>query len=185
MQENLDMQIAKHLGLVYSQLHKFHLVDDQDAESLAYEALYRAIVNYDDSKNIALSTFATVCIYNALGSYVRKLNKQRQIHTISYNNLVGDDDDEFVDFIPAADDVEKSYIHKEVCRLAIVEFKNQYDKLTNEKHKTILRAWYASDFSATTKDIAKDVGVSQSYVSQVINNFKQSLKKKLEDVYYD
>lgn len=182
------MLIKKHSGLVYSQLHKFKLAQDPEAESIAYEALYNAILNFDDSKGTKLSTVATVYIYNALGSYVRTLNAKRQIQTVSYNSIAYTDDSEeheFLDLLPSGHSVEGCYIHKEECRLAMQAFNNQYDRLTNEKHKLILAAWKESEFSATTKDIAKDVGVSQSYVSQVINMFKFSLRKELEELHYD
>ena len=182
------MLIRKHSGLVYSQLHRFNLIQDQEAESIAYEALYNAIVNFDATKGNALSTVATVYIYNALGSYVRKLNKQRQLHIISYNSVAYSDDNEeheFVDMLANGLNIEQDYINKEVCKLARQAFNEQYDMLTNETHKTVIGLWRDSEFSAQTTEIAKVAGVSQSYVSQVINNFKFKLRKKLEDVYYD
>lgn len=182
------MLIQTHSGLVYSQLHKFKLIQDPEAESIAYEALYNAILNYDESKGTKLSTVATVYIYNALGSYVRTLNAKRQIQTISYNNIAysdDNDDHEFLDLIPATTSVECDYVHKELCRCAMEAFDTMYSRLTNEKHKVILQAWKDSEFTAQTKDIAVKVGVSQSYVSQVINNFKYTLRKELEDMYYD
>lgn len=188
MQGDMNALIAKHKGLVYKQLHNFGLASDQEAESIAYEALYNALRNYDSKTGNAVSTVATVYIYNALGSYVRTLNKQRQIHTISYNNIAytdSDEEHEFVDSIPVAVDIEQDYIKREVGRIAMSTFNEQYDKLTNEKHKTILGLWRDSEFTMTTTDIAAQVKVSQSYVSQIINNFKFTLKKKLEDVYYD
>lgn len=182
------MLIQTHSGLVYSQLHRFNLIHDQDAESLGYEALYKAIVDYDESRGTALSTLATVYIYNALGSYLRTMNKQRQLQIVSYNNVAYTDDSEeheFVDMLADELDIERDYVRKEVGRVALEVFDKQYDKLTNEKHRAILSLWRASEFSAQTTDIAEQVGVSQSYVSQIINNFKHVLKKKLEDVYYD
>jgi DNA-directed RNA polymerase specialized sigma subunit len=164
------------------------LIDDPEAESIAYEALYNALMNYDASKGTAISTVITVYVYNALGSYVRTLNKQRQLHVISYNNIAYNDETEeheFVDTIPADTDIEKEYISKEIGKMSLRIFDEQYNTLTNEKHKAILKEWRDSDFCALTTDIAKHVGVSQSYVSQVINNFKHCLKKKLEDIYYD
>lgn len=181
----MNTLIQTHLGLVYSQLRKFNLKQDNEAESIAYEALYNAIQNFDASKGNAISTVATVYIYNALGSYVRTLNKQRQIQTISYNNIVDEDGNEYVDTIATETSIERDYIAKEVGKIALAEFTKQYDKLTNETHQAILKIWYESEFTAKTTDIAEQIGVSQSYVSQVINNFKYNLKKKLEDVYYD
>ena len=182
------MLIQTHSGLVYSQLHKFNLIHDPEAESFAYEALYNAITNFDESKGTKLSTVATVYIYNALGSYVRSLNSSRQIKPISYNNIAYTDDNEeheFVDLLPSNSDTESDYLLKEEYEYARLAFTMLYDKLTNEKHKLILNVWRESEFTAQTKDIAVEVGVSQSYVSQVINNFKFSLKKKLEEIYYD
>lgn len=186
MQGDINELIAKHKGLVYKQLHKFCLVQDPEAESIAYEALYNALQNYDSSRGTAVSTVATVYIYNALGSYVRTLNKQRQIQTISYNNIAytdGDEEHEYVDTLALNTDVEQEYIRKESGQTAIKVFSEEYAKLTNEKHKQILYLWRASDFEATTKEIAVSIGVSQSYVSQVINNFKFKLRKRLEEIW--
>lgn len=188
MQNDLNALIREHSGLVYSQLHKFYLVDDPEAESIAFEALLNALRNFDESKNTKLSTVATVYIYNALGSYVRKLNKQRVIETISYNNIAYTDDSEeheFVDMLSTGESIEGNYIRSELHAYTRKTFNEIYDTLTNERHKAILKLWDESDFLATTVEISKQIGVSQSYVSQVINSFKFKLKKKLEDMYYD
>lgn len=182
------MLIQTHSGLVYSQLHNFKLINDQEAESIAFEALYKAIKNFDESKGNKLSTVATVYVYNALGSYVRTMNSARRIKTISYNNVAFTDDNEeheFIDLIPSKVDIEGEYVHKEIQALAMETFVALYDNLTNEKHKEILDVWRKSEFLATTVEISKIVSVSQSYVSQVINNFKYNLRKKLEVIYYD
>lgn len=188
MQGDLNVLIQDNIGLVYKQLHKFNLVKDPEAESIGYEALWNAINNFDESKGNKLSTVATVYIYNALGSYVRSLNGKRKIETVSYHNTflsAESDDNEFVDFFASDTDVEKDYIQNELCAKARDVFNQVYDSLTNERQKIILKMWDESDFTMTATDISKQVGVSQSYVSQVINNFKFKMKKKLEDMYYD
>ena len=74
---------------------------------------------------------------------------------------------------------------KELHRIVREEFQKQYDTLTNEKHKSIISLWRDSEYEASMVSIAKQVGVSQPYVSQVINSFKFNLRKKLEEHYYD
>lgn len=188
MQEDINIVIAKHTGLIYHQLRKFNLVGDQDAESIGYEALYNAILNFDEAKGAKLSTVATVYIYNALMSHIRSSNRKRTLKTVSYNNVAYSDDTdehEFADLIPSEEDLEGAYMRTELRVATRKVFNEMYDRLTNEKHKAILSIWKNSDFAATTVDIAKQLNVSQSYVSQVINNFKFKLKKKLEDLYYD
>ena len=188
MQEIIDDKIAANTGLIFAQLNKFNLAKDPEAESIGYEALYNAILTYDQSKKVQFSTYASVCIYNALGSYVRTQNKQRQLEVISYNNVAFSEDGtdhEFVDFFEAPTSVEGDYIRQERCMLVRQVVKEQYDKLTNEKHKSIVMLWCRSGYSMTSVAIAKEIGVSQAYVSQVINGFKFKLRKRLEEYYYD
>lgn len=188
MQDNINDKIADNTGLIFAQLNKFNLAKDPEAESIGYEALYNAILTYDQSRKVQFSTYASVCIYNALGSYVRTLNKQRQLEVVSYNNVAFSDDGtdhEFVDFFESPTGVEEDYIRQERCRLVRQAVKEQYDKLTNEKHKSIILLWCKSGYTMTAVAIAKEVGVSQPYVSQVISNFKFKLRKRLEEYYYD
>jgi len=188
MQGDVNTKIASNAGLIFKQLKKFNLAKDPEAESIGYEALYTALLTYDQSKNIQFSTYASVCIYNALGSYVRTLNKRRQLDIISYNNIAYSEDGtdhEFVDFLPTSSDVEQDFMKKELRRIVKEEFQKQYDALTNKKHQVILSLWRDSEYEASMVSIAKQAGVSQPYVSQVINSFKFNLRKKLEEYYYD
>ena len=188
MQGDVNTKIASNVGLIFKQLKKFNLAKDPEAESIGYEALYNAVLTYDQSKNIQFSTYASVCIYNALGSYVRTLNKRRQLDIISYNNIAYSEDGtdhEFVDFLPTPSDVEQDFMKKELHRIVREEFQKQYDALTNKKHQVIISLWRDSEYEATMVSIAKQAGVSQPYVSQVINSFKFNLRKKLEEYYYD
>ena len=188
MQDDINATITKHTGLIFNQLKKFNLAADPEAESIGYEALYNAILTYDQNKKVQFSTYASVCIYNALGSYVRTQNKQRQLEVISYNNVAYSEDGtdhEFVDFIPTSFNVEQDFTKKELYRIVREEFQKQYDTLTNKKHQAIISLWRDSEYEASMVSIAKQVGVSQPYVSQVINSFKFNLRKKLEEHYYD
>jgi len=147
--------------------------------------LYNAICNFDESKCTKLSTVATVYIYNALGSYIRSLNKQRQIQEVSYHNIADENGNEYVDILSNGTDIEQDYIDNELRQVVSKAFNKQYEMLTNEKHKVIIGLWRDSEFTAQTTKIAEQANVSQSYVSQVINNFKASLKRRLRSVYYD
>ena len=188
MQVDINEVIASNAGLVYDQLNKFSLAGDPEAESIGYEALYNAVCNFDNSKGTKLSTLATVYIYNALGTYVRTLNKKRQLEIISYNNVdntAEGNHKEYVNFLPSNISIEDMFVRKETIMIVQQAVQDLYDTLTNEKHKKILAKWRESGFVATTKDLAKEVDVSQPYVSQVINNLKFKLRQRLEEYYYD
>jgi len=186
--QDISKVIQNNIGLVIAQLKKLNVLFDPDAESIGYEALYNAALTYDDTRGYKFSTYATCCIYNALGSYIRTLNKKRQLDVVSYNNIAYSEDGvnhEFIDFFEATADVEKYYLqyelHEKVCEV----YQLTYSRLTNDKHKAIIKTWHDADYDISNKDIAKVVGVSQPYVNQVINTFKHSLRKKLEAYYYE
>lgn len=180
----IDKVIDDNKGLVYRQLNRMHLLNDPEAESIGFEALYKAVKDYDESKGYKLSTLATVYIYNALGSYIRKLKSKRVINTVSYNNVPAFEDphgDEYIDSIVTANSAEEMCMQDEGYKAIIVACNKLYDNLTNEKHKAVIKVWICSDFRATKTEIAEAVGVSQSYVSQIILKFKNNLKKELEE----
>lgn len=173
--------IYNNTGLVYKQLSRFNLTNDQDAESLSFEALYNAAVGFEPDKGVKFSTYATVCIYNAIGCYLRAKNRQRRLDVVSYNVTVDSTGDEYLDLLPGENDSEETYLKKELYQHIRAAFNKHYDKLANGKQRDILTEWKKSDFTSPTVEIAKKLGMSQSYVSQVINRFKYVLRKELED----
>jgi RNA polymerase sporulation-specific sigma factor len=184
MYDKINDLIAKNTGLIYKQLIKFGLKDDPEAISLGYEALYKALCTFKTEKKIKFSTYASVCIYNALGTYVRSLNKIRRIDTISYNALVNDSEElgEFIRFMPSDDSVEAEVIHRETSEIIAKALQDVQAELMNDTHKKIFEAWSDSGFTATTVDIANKVGISQSYASQILCRIKNLLRKRLKSL---
>ena len=78
-------KIAANTGLIYKQLTAFNLLYDQDAESFAHEALWRAVKTFDESAGVAFSTYAVCCINNELRKHLRTLNRKRQLDVVSYD----------------------------------------------------------------------------------------------------
>ena len=112
---DINDQIAANLGLVYQQLNRFNLREDPDAESFAYEALYKSILTYDKSTGNAFSTYAVCVIANTLRKHLRTLNKKRQLDVISYDISDGYDDSDgtFLDSIKHAEDTETTVMFHE------------------------------------------------------------------------
>ena len=179
MRDGIETVINQNVGLLYKQLHKFHLASDADAISFGYEALWKAVTTYSADKDVKFSTYATVCIFNALGSYVRTLNRQRQLEVISYNNIV-DNTTEYLELLKSPVNIEDEYVRNEYASVLDVTLESVFNMLS-KKHKEIITRWIDSDFEATATQIAKEVGCSQSYVSQVEAIFKGKFKKRLEE----
>ena len=184
--QHIDDVIRNNIGLIKAQIKRLNLFNDPEAESLGYEALYNAIITYDTTKGYKLSTYATCCIYNALGSYIRTLNKKRQLEVLSYNNIAYCEDGvkhEFIELLTEDSDVEREYLTEELHVMTRRAFAHAYSRLSNAKHKAIIDVWREADFDISNKEVAIKVGVSQPYVNQVLNTFKYNMKKRLEAYY--
>lgn len=179
---DINEKIEANLGLVYQQLIRFNLTDDQDAESYAYEALYRAIITYDESAGTAFSTYAICVISNTLRMHIRKINRKRQLDIISYDVTVSDEDSTgaLVDTLAQAEDTESTVLFNELNGAVSEAFLKTYNSLS-EMHKKIIFMWYESDYKLTQSEIAKSLHLSQPSVSKALSNFKYKLKLELEE----
>jgi RNA polymerase sigma factor (sigma-70 family) len=169
MQKSIEKMITNNTGLLFYQLHAYRLHNTPEAESLGYEALYRAAQTFDVSKGYAFSTYATVCIKNALGNYMQKNKRYTDIMVLCC-------DDTFAETVGA---IDKSITSIEDVEYLKSCFLKTYKALSTRTHKRIVYLWLKSSFEISTIDVAKEVGVSQSYASQVLTNFRFSLKKEI------
>lgn len=179
---DINDQIAANLGLVYQQLSRFKLATDPDAESYAYEALYKAILTYDKSAGNAFSTYAVCVISNALRKHLRTLHKKRQLYVMSYDTPLTDECDTFtiVDTLMHAEDTESTVLFKELSAEVEKAFNKVYSGLS-DLHKKIIAIWYDADCKISQREIADAMHVSQPAVSRAISLFKHKLKMELED----
>jgi DNA-directed RNA polymerase specialized sigma subunit len=168
-------------GLLVEQLKRFYLYDDPDALSLGYEVLHKAITTYDPKNTTKFSTYATVCIYNRLGSHIRSLNTQSNIDTISYH-ATNDQGIAYVDILES--DLTADGGHELQCRMTVLEraIMLSYKELRNQNHINIIRSWVASDFTETQDNLAKKHRCSQVYVVQIIKKFRGMIKTKMEEL---
>ena len=178
---DINEQIAHNTGLIYKQLTAFNLLQDQDAESFAYEALYRAITTYKSDAGTAFSTYAVCCINNELRKHLRTLNRKRQFEIMSYDApLLSDDSSCLADILEHPESVEQTLMSEEACRCIVAAFKDEYELLV-PKHKKVIRMFYGYEGKVTQKDIATSVGVTQATVSKIVSAFKHRVKVRMEE----
>lgn len=179
---DVNKLIQDNMGLVYKQLHKFNRANDDDAYCYALAALGNAAMTYDSGKNIAFSTYATVCIYNGIAMYLREEARDKKLQVVYYDERVDDTDDiTFADIIAAPDTVESEYLRKELSEKIWEAFDKVYNSLPNEKSKQVVRIWREHDFRIQQSKIASITGISQAHVSRTLSVFKHKLKKELEE----
>ena len=166
-------------GLVGKQLMKFGLVGDPDAISLGYEALYNAILTFNTSRNNTFSTYATVCIYNKLGTYVRSKNTMIRMNTISYDNCIDEDGTTHLDTFESSLTTDELVLQKDSIAYILKCVDECINSIKNPTQRKILLLWRETGFEATHKEIATKLACSQSYVSQTLNKFRKKLKSKM------
>lgn len=183
MNSIIEDKIASNRGLIYSQLKRFNLYGNQDAESIAYEALYKAILNFNTSRTTKFSTYAVVCIYNALGCYIRSQNRVRQLTTISYDTKIQNkagDTTSLLSFLPSVVSIEDDYVKNELYAKMYQYIHLYLDSMKNKRQKSVVITWLNNFGEFSISAVAKQCHVSQSYASQVLQVFKASIKTKLE-----
>ena len=177
--EVVEELIKLNKGLIWEQLKKFGLVRDPEALSIGYEALYKAIMTFNTSRSNKFSTYATVCIYNSLGSYVRSLNTIINKNTISYDVPVDDKGTVHLDSFESTLTADGRLLEEAGVEEIMQCVEQCIAEVNNKTQRNILKYWRDSMFKATHREIAAKFKCSQSYVSQTINRFRCNLKNKL------
>lgn len=124
----------------------------------------------------AFSTYATVCIYNRLGSHVRSLNTQIHTNTSSYEQLVGENI-KLIDMLESQGTVDEGVMSEAGVSHLHKVFDYCYAEVKNDLHRQIIGLWSESNFTMTHARIAEELGCTQAYVSQTIKRFRVSMKQ--------
>lgn len=177
-QHVIDQMVEKCYPLVVQQLRKFYLYNDPDALSHAYEALYKAIITYEPDGRSQFITYATVCIYNSLGSYLRVLKNAQQ--AISLHTIISDNGEELMDVVSTDEVIADNVVGEITADLYRSIARQLVTATNNDNQRNVLTMWMESDYEMRHTDLAVKAGMSQSYVTQTINTFRAKMRKELE-----
>ncbi len=152
--------------------------DLEDLVSIGTIGLIKAIETYRPSKNIKLATYASRCIDNEILMYLRKIKRKKSEvsfeDSLSYDaegnelhleDVLGTDKD----LVTKALDDELDYrlMMEEIAKLA-----------PRDKEIIELRYGLNEKQSMTQKDVAKLLGISQSYISRI----EKKVIKKIKNI---
>jgi RNA polymerase sigma factor (sigma-70 family) len=180
-EEVINELILLNKGLLNKQLYKFYLLNDPDALSFAYEALYKAIITFKPESNNQFSTYATVCMYNRLGSYVRSLHKQ-ELEVVYYEESVLADGSTLQDVIDNGFRTDAPTLIFDGIVEALIVVDDLILTMRNPLQRCVATEWRESNFTATHETIAANIGCTQSYVSQIIKKLVAKAKHKLGEL---
>lgn len=181
---DVNAVMRDNIGIVYSLLASFELLDDQDAESLAYEALHKAVITYKESKKTKLSTYAYCVVSNAIRTHLRTKNKKRQVQYTSYHAPVSNDDDcevYLVDTLHNNLSADSGLYTEEFLKTLRRALINVYNEIPTVEQKKIFIKWVDANFAVKQTDLASELGISQAAISRAISSFRYKLKQELEE----
>lgn len=172
--------IEHNLRLVAHIVKKFDYKpeDQDDLISIGTIGLIKGVDSFSNSHGTRITTYCARCIENEILMYFRSNNKNNR--NISIHESIGYDKDgneiTIVDILktPKPDFIEDIYIKDNIKLL-----KDYFHVLTKrEKEIIINRYGLNKEEEKTQKEIAKELGISRSYVSRIE---KRALTKMLRE----
>ena len=174
--------IEHNLRLVAHIVKKFENTgeDNEDLISIGTIGLIKAIESYQMGKGTKLATYAARCVENEILMYLRSLKKSRK--DVSLHDPIGTDKEgneiTLIDILGTrADDVVKQ-VEMQIERRNIY----QHIHILDHREQEVIRARFGlgGEREKTQREIAKELGISRSYVSRIE---KRALIKLFHEFY--
>ena len=151
-------------------------VDLEDLVSIGTIGLIKGVNTYKLDKNIKLATYASRCIDNEILMFLRK--NKRIKSEVSFEDSLSYDSEgnelHLEDILGTEEDiVTKNIENKDDIKLLYKEIENLNDR---DRKIMILRYGLYNEKEMTQKDVAKKMGISQSYISRIEKKVIRKLK---------
>lgn len=182
MNEDARQELIEHnLRLVVYIARRFENtgINIEDLISIGTIGLIKAVGTYRTDKNIKLATYASRCIENEILMYLRKnanrkgevsfdepLNTDWDGNELLLSDVLGTDED--VVMRPLEEDVDRSLLAAAINMLS-----------PREKQIITLRFGLGGGQEQTQKEVADQLGISQSYISRLEKRIINRLKKEI------
>ena len=152
--------------------------DLEDLVSIGTIGLIKSINTYKLDKNIKLATYASRCIDNEILMHLRKIKRKKT--EISFEDSLSYDADgnelHLEDVLGTEKDIVTKGLDEELDKSIMME---EIEKLSPRDKEIIeLRYGLNKKKEMTQKDVAKLLGISQSYISRI----EKKVIKKLKNI---
>ena len=179
-----DTLIVHNLRLVVYIAKKFEStgINIEDLISIGTIGLIKAVNTFSKDKNIKLATYASRCIENEILMFLRKSNQYKYEISIDeplnpawagpellLSDVLGTDDD--IVNVNIENEVERDLLRR------LIEKLNPREKVIME-----MRFGLTHGVEKTQKEVADEIGISQSYISRLEKKIIKRLKKDLEQL---
>lgn len=154
----------------------------EDLISIGTIGLIKAVNTFCPQKNIKLATYASRCIENEILMYLRKNQGQKNEISIDEPLNIDWDGNELLlsDILGTDPDSINRPIEDEAERNILLKAVSQLD----EREQKIMRLRFGlmGQEEKTQKEVADEIGISQSYISRLEKRIIKKLKRELESI---
>ena len=149
--------------------------------SIGTLGLMKAISSFNKEKNIKLATYASRCIENEILMFIRKTSSQKREISIDEPLSVDWDGNELLlsDILGSDNDVVSKEMEdreeRKILHIAVSEL--------NERERIIIEMRYGliNGKEMTQKEVADELGISQSYISRLEKKIMERLRRRIEE----
>ena len=155
-------------------------VDQDDLISIGSIGLIKGINSYDVHKNIKLSTYISKCIDNEILMYLRSIKKLNS--EVYLEDPIGKDKDDNTITLKEILENDDKPIEEEIeLKLRIKKLYEKIKSSLQERERTILELRLNGAEPQTQHEIAKEMGISRSYVSRIETKAINKLAKEIKE----
>ena len=156
--------------------------DTDDLISIGTIGLIKAVTTFDPQKASRLSTYAARCIENELLMYFRAKKKHSKEVSL-YEPIGTDKEGNEISIIEIVSDEEKDIVEDCIFDERIACLYKKMGRVLNKREMTVISERYGlfGNDEKTQCELAKELGISRSYVSRIEKKALEKLKKLLED----
>ncbi len=153
-----------------------------DLTSIGTMGLIKAVNSFVPSKNIKFATYASRCVENEILMFLRKQSNKNI--DISMDEALSTDSDgnelNLIDVLHTPDNEISKGIEIESDRMMV---RKSLECLNDrEKEIMLLRFGLSGREEKTQKEVADEIGISQSYISRLEKKILKKLKRELEKI---
>ena len=176
-----ELLIVHNLRLVVYIAKKFESsgVNIEDLISIGTIGLIKAVNTFSIHKQIKLATYASRCIENEILMYLRRNSRTRMEVSIDEPLNVDWDGNELLlsDVLGTENDCVNARIESEVEKRLLHEAINHL----NDREKLIMEMRFGLNGhkEKTQKEVADEIGISQSYISRLEKRIIKQLREEL------
>ncbi len=174
-----NLRLVAHVCKKYSNSN----IDQDDLISIGSIGLIKGINTYNADKAIKLSTYISKCIDNEILMYFRSTKKQN--NEVYLDDPIGKDKDDNVITLEDILENDERRVDDEIdLKMKIAKLYSKVKSILKDREKTIIELRFGLNGKKpkTQNEIAKNLGISRSYVSRIETKAIGKLAKEFEEI---